>query len=128
MRSTGDSKTRCRATVSSTTPRLGPRWPPVLATACTRNSRISWDSSPSCASDSAFRSRGCRMLSRIVTLGPPSVPCCSTHGDGRLPRRDAVLLHLRGDLHRLLDQRLHDLRLGDGLDDLALHEDLPLAV
>ena len=30
--SLGVSKTRCSAMVSSTTPRFGPRWPPVLAT------------------------------------------------------------------------------------------------
>ncbi len=40
----------------------------------------------------------------------------------------SVGLHLLGDLHGLLDQRLHDLGLGDGLDDLALDEDLALAV
>src|SRR5690606_9093828 len=39
-----------------------------------------------------------------------------------------VLLHLFGDPHRLFDQRLHDLRLRHRLDDLALDEDLPLAV
>ena len=37
----GELKTRCRAMVSSTTPRLGPRCPPVLDTGSTRNSRIS---------------------------------------------------------------------------------------
>ena len=37
-------------------------------------------------------------------------------------------LHLLGDAHGLLDEGLHDLRLGDGLDDLALDEDLALAV
>src|SRR5919109_5481820 len=135
MRSTGDSKTRWSAMESSTTPRLGPRCPPVLATACTRNSRISSDSSPSSASDSAFRSRGPRMFSRIVTLGPPLGPClASTHSHCRFPRDGGgarcgpVLLHLFGDLHRLLDQGLDDLRLGHGLDDLALDEDLTLAV
>src|SRR3954447_7785049 len=135
MRSTGDSKTRWSAMDSSTTPRLGPRCPPVLATACTRNSRISSDSSPSSASDSAFRSRGPRMFSRIVTLGPPLGPClASAHSHCRFPRDGGgarcgpVLFHLLGDLHRLVDQRLHDLRLGYGLDDLALDEDLALAV
>src|SRR5690242_19320252 len=38
------------------------------------------------------------------------------------------LAHLLGDPHGLLDEGLHDLRLGDGLDDLALDEDLALAV
>ena len=32
------------------------------------------------------------------------------------------------DAHGLLDEGLDDLRLGHGLDDLALDEDLPLAV
>src|ERR1700691_406365 len=36
--------------------------------------------------------------------------------------------HRRRELHRLFDQRLHDLRLGHGRDDLAPHEDLALAV
>src|SRR5688572_19191581 len=52
--------------------------------------------------------------------------------DDDLRARDLVVevdldAHLLGDAQRLLDQRLDDLRLGDGLDDLALHEDLPLA-
>src|SRR5262245_21903576 len=37
-------------------------------------------------------------------------------------------LHALGDPHGLFDQGLHDLRLGHGLDDLALDEDLALAV
>src|SRR5699024_4504875 len=36
--------------------------------------------------------------------------------------------HLLGYPHGLLDEGLHDHRLGDQLDDLALVEDLPLAV
>src|SRR5262245_41503943 len=36
--------------------------------------------------------------------------------------------HLVGDAHRLFDEGLDDLRFRDGLDDLALDEDLPLAV
>jgi len=37
MGSFGESKTRWIAIVSSTTPRFGPRWPPVRATFVTRN-------------------------------------------------------------------------------------------
>ena len=37
-------------------------------------------------------------------------------------------LHALGDPHGLLDQGLDDLRLGHGLDHLALDEDLALAV
>src|SRR6478735_6778607 len=38
------------------------------------------------------------------------------------------LAHLLGEAHGLLDEGLDDLRLGHGLDDLALDEDLALAV
>src|SRR4051812_268548 len=38
------------------------------------------------------------------------------------------LADLLGDAHGLLDEGLDDLRLGNGLDDLALDEDLALAV
>ena len=54
--------------------------------------------------------------------------------DGQLDRDDRgsldcpVLAHLLGDPHRLLDERLDDLRLRHGLDDLAPDEDLALAV
>src|SRR3954464_12193302 len=44
--------------------------------------------------------------------------------DGRSGRQ----AHLLGDTHGLFDEGLDDLRLGDGLDDLALHEDLALPV
>ena len=44
-------------------------------------------------------------------------------------RADAIFARGQsGQLHGLLDERLDDLALRDGLDDLALHEDLPLAV
>src|SRR5690606_20137187 len=54
-------------------------------------------------------------------------------GDARSGDRDARLgavdrLHAFGDAHGLLDQGLHDLRLGHRLDHLALDEDLALAV
>src|SRR6478672_11090732 len=54
----------------------------------------------------------------------------SADGDARGPGRLLVdrLAHLLGQTHGLLDERLDDLRLGDGLDDLALDEDLALAV
>ena len=41
MASSGEEKTRCRAIVSSTTPRFDPRWPPVTDTLVTRKRRIS---------------------------------------------------------------------------------------
>ena len=40
-RSRGESKTRWIAMVSSTTPRLGPRWPPLVAHVRISRSRIS---------------------------------------------------------------------------------------
>src|SRR5437764_5583788 len=58
MRSIGESNTRCSAMVSSTTPRLGPRWPLVLDTTSMRMSRISEASSGSCSGLSFFRSWG----------------------------------------------------------------------
>src|SRR5207248_2781333 len=58
MRSIGESNTRCSAMVSSTTPRLGPRWPLVLDTTSMRTSRISAASSGSCSGLSFFRSWG----------------------------------------------------------------------
>ena len=39
--SCGESNTRCSAMVSSTTPRFGPRWPPVRLTLVIRKARIS---------------------------------------------------------------------------------------
>src|SRR6516165_5744167 len=42
-------------------------------------------------------------------------------------RRAGLLgVHRLGDAHGLVDERLDDLRLGHGLDDLALDEDLAL--
>src|SRR4051812_10577143 len=54
----------------------------------------------------------------------------SADGDAGGARRLLVdrLTHLVGEAHGLLDQGLDDLRLGDGLDDLAPDEDLALAV
>src|SRR4051794_3644656 len=49
---------RCRASVSSTTPRFGPRWPPVRETLRTRKSLISAASSVSSSSLRLRRSRG----------------------------------------------------------------------
>jgi hypothetical protein len=58
---------------------------------------------------------------------PPTIRSVdrSGHADRRLAALAVVLL---GEAQRLLDERLDDLRLGDGLDDLALDEDLALAV
>src|SRR4051794_38005154 len=52
----------------------------------------------------------------------------SGNGDDGRPRGHALVDLLPGQPHGLLDERLHDLRLRHGLDDLALDEDLPLAV
>src|SRR4051794_22870348 len=53
-----------------------------------------------------------------------AIPLRSPHGDLRL----ALLLDRLGDLQRLLDQRLDDGVLRDGLDHLAADEDLTLTV
>src|SRR5690606_40764957 len=50
------------------------------------------------------------------------------HVDAGFAGGHAPGAHLLGDAQGLLDQVLHDLRLRHGLDDLALDEDLPLAV
>src|SRR6478609_388700 len=65
MLSRGESKIRCTAMVSSTTPRFGPRWPPVWETLPIRNSLTSAASCSSCASDNLLRSCGLRMVSKI---------------------------------------------------------------
>ena len=57
-----------QAMVSSTTPRLGPRWPPVLETESTRNERISSASWPSWAAGSALRSAGPEIDSSRPTM------------------------------------------------------------
>jgi hypothetical protein len=69
----GESNTRCRARVSSTTPRLDPRWPPLRATvSTTMNSRISWASSASCHSSSERRSAGDVIESNSIGAGWPA--------------------------------------------------------
>src|SRR3989475_11256451 len=64
----GLSNTRCNAKVSSTTPRLGERGPPVREVCSTRNVRTSVASSLSRAASRAFRSAGEWIVSRIPTL------------------------------------------------------------
>ena len=64
MRSRGESKTRCRAIVASTTPRFDPKWPPVARTRLTMAARHSEASSSSSSNESASRSRGPVTLSR----------------------------------------------------------------
>src|SRR5215475_10222826 len=65
MVSRGESNTRCSATVSSTTPRFGPKWPPTLATAETRKARICSASAGSCAASSARSAAGLQTRPRI---------------------------------------------------------------
>src|SRR4051794_41114128 len=72
---------------------------------------------------------GSSASSRTRAVGAPSTAGRgSGNGDDRRARGCAVLGLLPGDPQRLLDQGLDDLRLGNGLDHLALDEDLPLAV
>src|SRR6476661_4152115 len=57
--------------VSSTTPRLGPRWPPVRDTDSTRNVRISSARGAIEVAGSALRSAGLLMVSSSPTQGRP---------------------------------------------------------
>src|SRR5450759_2383527 len=72
IRSLGDSNTRCRAIVSSTTPRFGPRWPPVFETDWTRNARIACASWTRARCPSRRRAAGPRIWSR-TPMGSPLV-------------------------------------------------------
>ena len=87
----GESNTRCRASVSSTAPRLDPRWPPVSATACDDEVADLAASSVSSGYESSRRSSGSRIPSRITDRDatPDRAPeqAC---GDGR---------HLRSAVH-----------------------------
>src|SRR3954467_13356772 len=69
--SCGESKTRCNAMVSSTTPRFGPRWPPVLETSVTRKVRISSARSGSWVAGSALSAVGLVIVSSRATLPRP---------------------------------------------------------
>src|SRR4051794_6201140 len=79
--------------VSSTTPRFGPRWPPVRATVATRNRRISAASSVSSAGPSLRRSAGPRTRRNTLT-GPvygraAKAPGGAEHPDGCPRERSA---------------------------------------
>src|ERR1700753_826409 len=63
--SCGESNTRCSASVSSTTPRLGPRCPPVAATLWIRNWRISSARSRNCCWERCCKSAGPRICCSI---------------------------------------------------------------
>src|SRR5690606_12667633 len=65
---------------------------------------------------------------RTARRRPPRRNTVSAHGDGGGAAGGDVLAHLGGDAVRLGEQGLHDVLLLDGLDDLALDEDLALAV
>ena len=95
----GESKTRCSASVSSTTPRLGPRWPPVRETFATRKSRISAASTASSSGVSRFRSCGpptvdsrpdrssASLMTRKSIGGTPArIPGCGTFTGSAQPR------------------------------------------
>src|SRR5699024_1656437 len=73
--SRGESKIRCRAMVISTTPRLGPRCPPVWEQESTRNSLIPCASSGSRSAGSLLRDSGLCMDSNRATV--QSVPSYS---------------------------------------------------
>src|SRR6266567_7051979 len=73
IRSLGLSNTRWSARVSSTTPRLGPRWPPVLETVATRNCRISSARARKSTSLRERRSAGSEIRSRTGVLETLSI-------------------------------------------------------
>src|SRR3954453_3138683 len=79
MRSRGESKTRWMAIVSSTTPRLGPRWPPTGAQAGISRSRISLARVSSSSSESRRRSCG----PEIVSSTPMDSECTESEPDER---------------------------------------------
>src|SRR2546422_2227143 len=83
MRSWGLRKTRCSASVNSTTPRLGPRWPPVLDTVATRNWRISSASARSSGSLSERRSAGLVIRSSTGVVDTSSMFRCSSLAKSR---------------------------------------------
>src|SRR6266404_2320427 len=68
-RSRGVVKTRCKAMVNSTTPRLGPRCPPVCDNTLTSSSRTSWASCGRSCSRSALISAGERIPSKRRAAG-----------------------------------------------------------
>src|SRR5438105_8620964 len=80
--SCGESNTRCRAIVSSTTPRLEPRCPPRTDTVSTINSRISAASATRASASSPRRSAGDRTASRSPGGCKPAGA-----GDARVRRR-----------------------------------------
>src|SRR5664280_2635747 len=82
--SRGESKTRCRAKVNSTTPRFEPRWPPVVVTVEMMNSRISALNWVNCSYERASRSAGVSMDGRITPAAYRS-----TRKSHELPRRCA---------------------------------------
>src|SRR3954447_15116894 len=115
------------------TPQSGaPREAGVVPAASTRPASTqaatgSWASNRSTAgSSSSPRTRAVCVRSIVEAGGWPARR--SGDGDDRRPGGGAVLRLLPGEPHGFLDERLDDLRLGNGLDDLALHEDLALAV
>src|SRR3954451_7331505 len=99
--SCGEENTRCSAMVSSTTPRFGPRWPPVRATDVTRCSRISVASASSSERRSLLTSAGHEIVEGGPARGrvyvrPAGAPLRGRHPrlmvlrDGTQRRRSAV--------------------------------------
>src|SRR5215475_4340076 len=109
--------------------RFGPR----LAVGA-NHSRLACDGYPTVGPGSRSRSRAnwCPVWT-LVSRSYGRAECrASADRHGRAAQPAELLrqfhAHAVGEAERLLDERLDDLRLGDGLDDLALDEDLSLAV
>src|SRR5210317_165661 len=76
MASVGELNTLCIAIVISTTPRLGPRWPPVFETVSIRKERISSASSLSSRSLRPSRSFGDLICSSMLGSTPLQLFLC----------------------------------------------------
>src|SRR3954447_9676980 len=87
------------ASVSSTTPRFGPKWPEFVATVRIITSRISAASSSSCSAESPRRSLGVAIESRSA-IAPESISYQVVDRHRRLvetahPHPAVVLAHTR---------------------------------
>ena len=105
----GLSNVRCRASVSSTTPRFGPRCPPVADTFCTKKSRISADSCTICPGVSASRSRVGELSPAEPCRFPSPIGVCLASVGPQTSRsaRRVVSAKRTGGCRRCGSSRLH---------------------
>ena len=96
----GESNTRCNARVSSTTPRLGPRWPPVRHTESTNCSRMSVASSANSSAERPRRSAGPRISESAVTEPPHVLRASRASGRSTEPSVAQVVPSVEKATHR----------------------------